>query len=350
VPRCTRKGCGREFSEDGAESCTFHPGAPVFHEGLKSWSCCSEVYKPVLDFDEFMKIPVGCTQTERHTDEAPRVEAPKPTSSTNLTMTTDTDGQEVYSSGPSTAPKQTIQNQPIEAVATAPVRAPVVEEEDDLSTPVGVGTACKHKGCSVSFVSDEVNRIGDGEGTVCTYHPSPPIFREGSKGYLCCKRRVLEFDEFLKIEGCKTGRHLFAIKDLKPETEQLTTCRIDHYQTPRQVIVSVFGKGADKELSKVTFTADTLEVDLFLPSRKRFTKTWTLYGPIEASASSFKILGTKLEIVLAKGDARSWPSIAALDAGNTNFVPQLAFSAGGGRGTVGGKEMVLDQHNKASRS
>lgn len=117
----------------------------------------------------------GCTQTERHTDEAPRVEAPKPSSSANLTMTTDSDGQEVYSSGPSTAPKpkQPIHNQPLEAVATAPVRAPVVEEEDDLNTPVSVGTACKHKGCSVSFVSDEVNRIGDGEGTVCTYHPSP---------------------------------------------------------------------------------------------------------------------------------------------------------------------------------
>jgi len=29
------------------------------------------------------------------------------------------------------------------------------------------------------------------------------------QGYLCCKRRVLEFDEFLKIEGCQIGRHCF---------------------------------------------------------------------------------------------------------------------------------------------
>lgn len=35
------------------------------------------------------------------------------------------------------------------------------------------------------------------------------IFHEGSKGYLCCKRRVLEFDEFMKIAGCTTGKHLF---------------------------------------------------------------------------------------------------------------------------------------------
>ncbi|KAJ7043183.1 hypothetical protein C8F04DRAFT_1073915 [Mycena alexandri] len=344
MPRCTRKGCGREFSEDGAESCTFHPGAPVFHEGLKSWSCCSEVYKPVLDFDEFMKIP-GCTQTERHTDEAPRVEAPKPTSSTNLTMTTDTDGQEVYSSGPSTAPKQTIQNQPIEAVATAPVRAPVVEEEEDLSTPVSVGTACKHKGCSVSFVSDEVNRIGDGEGTVCTYHPSPPIFREGSKGYLCCKRRVLEFDEFLKIEGCKTGRHLFAIKDLKPETEQLTTCRIDHYQTVDRVHVSIFAKQADKERSQVNFEQTQISFDLYLPGSKRFTKTVELFGPIDPGASSFTFFGTKVELNLKKQDNRSWTILerATQDLGNIS----LTFGVGGRTGTIGAKETVLDATNKA---
>lgn len=42
------------------------------------------------------------------------------------------------------------------------------------------------------------------------HHPGAPIFHEGSKGYSCCKRRVLEFDEFMKIEGCSTrDKHLF---------------------------------------------------------------------------------------------------------------------------------------------
>ena len=31
----------------------------VFHEGLKSWSCCNTVNKPVLDFEEFTKITVS---------------------------------------------------------------------------------------------------------------------------------------------------------------------------------------------------------------------------------------------------------------------------------------------------
>lgn len=31
----------------------------VFHEGLKSWSCCKEKNKPVMEFDQFMAIPVS---------------------------------------------------------------------------------------------------------------------------------------------------------------------------------------------------------------------------------------------------------------------------------------------------
>lgn len=83
---------------------------------------------------------------------------------------TESGGQEVYSSGPSKAAAP-VQNQPRAAVAAPAPRPTLVEEEDDLSIPVSAGTACKHTGCSVAFVSDEVNRLGDGEGTVCTYHP-----------------------------------------------------------------------------------------------------------------------------------------------------------------------------------
>ncbi|KAJ7871399.1 hypothetical protein B0H14DRAFT_2723887 [Mycena olivaceomarginata] len=308
MPVCTRNGCRREFSESGdaSEACTFHPGSAVgntaktdiltlklihcryFTRGFKSWSCCSEVYKPVFEFDEFMKIP-GCTQTERHTAEAPKVEAPKPSASANLTMT-ESGGQEVYSSGPSKAAAPP-------AVAAPAPRPTLVEEEDDLSIPVSAGTA-------VAFVSDEVNRIGDGEGTVCTYHPQSPIFHEGSKvrvcsaacssinpgfqGYLCCKRRVLEFDEFMKIEGCKKGRHLFAVKDAKPETEQMTT-----------VHVSIFAKKADKERSQVTFEENQISFDLYLPDSKRFAKAVPLFGPIDPAASSSSLN-------LKKQDNRSW--------------------------------------------
>lgn len=58
---------------------------------------------------------------------------------------------------------------PVEA---NPAPAPTLEL-DDLNTSVEVGAPCRRKGCSTAFVSDEVNRQGDGEGTVCHYHPLP---------------------------------------------------------------------------------------------------------------------------------------------------------------------------------
>lgn len=111
-----------------------------------------------------------------------------------------------------------------------------------------------------------------------------------------------------------------------------------------------------------------MHVDLLLPGQKRFTKTFNLYGPINPSASTFTLLGTKCEVMLAKADGRSWPSITALDPSlASNFVAQLAFSAGmssslsivllpadlirtgGERGTTGAKDMVLDATNTNSR-
>lgn len=195
-----------------------------------------------------------------------------------------------------------------------------------------------------------------------------------------------------------------AKKEASAEREQ-QVCRVDHYQTLDKVIVSVFGKGADKAESKVVFeaeqvslagfatppspsppadarspTSDTtppapyhllhptplfnsttslhpthplfvspqMSVDLLLPSHKRFTKTFPLFGPIDPTVSTYTVLGTKTEIILAKADARSWPSITP-PADGANFVAQLAFSAGGGRGTVGAKEMVLDEGNRLGR-
>lgn len=41
-----------------------------------------------------------------------------------------------------------------------------------------------------------------------------------------------------------------------PQTEELTDCRIDHYQTPVNVNVSVFAKNVDKERSTVTFESE----------------------------------------------------------------------------------------------
>jgi hypothetical protein len=103
-----------------------------------------------------------------HTDEAPEVPAPAIKTSSidsKLIIKEAKDGAEVYSTG---APKFASPKPSI----PPPVEAPVVEDEDDLDVPVTPGTVCKRKSCGATFVSDEVNRIGDGDETICTYHPA----------------------------------------------------------------------------------------------------------------------------------------------------------------------------------
>ena len=64
MPKCCNNGCtNRDYieEENTETSCIFHPGGPIFHEGLKGWSCCK---KRVIDFNEFLSIK-GCT-TGKH--------------------------------------------------------------------------------------------------------------------------------------------------------------------------------------------------------------------------------------------------------------------------------------------
>jgi len=259
-------------------------------------------------------------------------------------METNADGQEVYSTpgpGRNGATPQTLN---IDSIAAVPPLL-YVEEVDDISVQVDVDTPCQRRGCNVKFVSNEENRLGDGEGTVCTYHAAPPLFREGSKGYLCCKRRVLEFDEFLKIKGCKTGKHLFVPKKTQNNNQELITCRIDHYQTPSQVHVSVFAKQTDEAASTVRFDDSKVYLDLVMPASKRFQRTLDLYGPINAEASKYTHFGTKVELVLAKADTRSWALLEKSQQAPAGY--NLTFGVGGRTGTIGAKEVVLGRDNQS---
>ncbi|KAF8590425.1 chord-domain-containing protein [Ramaria rubella] len=337
MPKCSRNGCGQDYEEssNSSTSCHYHSGAPVFHEGLKSWSCCSDVNRPVLDFESFMAIS-GCSEGS-HTQERPKPQPPTSGGS---------NGRETYSTTLAEgtrieASTSTITN----SVMTSQPAAVILEEEDDVSIPVTEGTPCRRRGCNAKFVSDEKSRLDDGGDSVCTYHPAPPLFREGSKGYLCCKRRVLEFDEFLKIQGCKVGKHLFSPKQTQTsQAEELITCRIDHYQTPTQVHVSVFAKQVDKNASSIRLEDSKVYLNLIMAGSKRFQRTLDLYGLIDPSASKSTFFGTKVELVLAKADMRSWLLLEKTNHSTAGM--NLTFGVGGRTGTIGGKEIVLSDDNK----
>ena len=90
------------------------------------------------------------------------------------------------------------------------IAAARIEEQDDetMSESLVKGSRCKRRGCEVDW--DGETR----EGEECWFHPGAvrlslfvvravetdrndqPEFREGSKGYGCCSRRVLDFDDF----------------------------------------------------------------------------------------------------------------------------------------------------------
>jgi hypothetical protein len=82
------------------------------------------------------------------------------------------------------------------------------------------------------------------------------------------------------------------------------------------VIASFFLKKIDKEKAKVEFQERELVLDLPTtdsPVPKRYKAPVPLYAAIDTAKSTFKILGTKLEVSLAKADGTSWPVLRSDD-------------------------------------
>jgi hypothetical protein len=147
---------------------------------------------------------------------------------------------------------------------------------------------------------------------------SPPIFHEGSKGYTCCKRRVLEFDEycrlvdeidyrFLKIPGCTISAHRFLSPPIAQETIETVHCREDFYQTQQTCVLAIFAKKIDSSTVSVTFAPRELNVSFDFEPRKRYTSTIPLYDEIDPDNSRFEVLSMKLEITMKKANGVSWP-------------------------------------------
>ncbi|KAK3022187.1 hypothetical protein RJ639_047009 [Escallonia herrerae] len=207
--QCQRIGCNATFTEDdNAEgSCTYHE-SPIFHDGMKEWSCCK---KRSHDFSEFLNIP-GC-KTGRHTVEKPLLTkatpaAKKPSPATApATNSSSKEGcsrcrQGFFCSDHGSQASDT----------NTKVSSPVpVESNTDLQgalpTPVkrivniNEPQICKNKGCGQTF------KEKDNHDTACNYHPGPAIFHDRIRGWNCCDVHVKEFDEFMSIPPCTKGWH-----------------------------------------------------------------------------------------------------------------------------------------------
>ncbi|RKF56979.1 Cysteine and histidine-rich domain-containing protein 1 [Erysiphe neolycopersici] len=307
--KCVRLSCGKFFT-DTEEPCFYHPEPPIFHEGkkeiltaiLQGWKCC----KPrVLTFDEFLSI-TPCTKG-RHstTDLPPVIEKDCGTAETVSTQV-----------APLKARVSAIQNTVLSTQQLQPE-----SEDDDPDLTILLGSICKRRSCGEKYNG------GSRCNELCCYHPGVPIFHEGSKGYTCCKRRVLEFDEFMKIVGCKTkNKHLFVgsrknksakttgeeyIDSVRWVSSTSRNLRHDFYQTSNTVIASFFLKNIEKTQSRIEFGNSELVLNLITTDAlpKCYKKKIPLFSSINTDASTYQILGTKLEVKLAKTNASSWPTL-----------------------------------------
>lgn len=135
----------------------------------------------------------------------------------------------------------------------------------------------------------------------------------------------MEFDEFMKIEGCKKkDKHLFvgSKKDSREE-EKVAAVRHDFYQTLTSVIASLYLKRIDKERAKIDFSSPTtVTLDLPTADNKRYQTEIPLFGQINTEQSKAKIMGTKLELTLVKSDGLSWPTLRS-DEQRTSEIIQV---------------------------
>jgi hypothetical protein len=60
---------------------------------------------------------------------------------------------------------------------------------------------CSRKGCLKKYADSE------NSDTACFYHDGKPMFHDVKKGWTCCNVIVYDWDEFMKIQGCKVGSH-----------------------------------------------------------------------------------------------------------------------------------------------
>ncbi|XP_059046312.1 cysteine and histidine-rich domain-containing protein morgana [Achroia grisella] len=300
--QCYNRGCGQLFdpNKNDKDECSHHPGAPVFHDAYKGWSCCN---KKSVDFTEFLNIK-GCT-TSKHSN----VKPPEPE---KKGLDKNLEQKEVIEIR---APIQTPQ------IPRPPFETPLVQLKPQIADSlkaevqktvqkvtlasdgdIPIGTTCKNGGCNVSYEGPQTNEL------VCTYHPGCPIFHEGLKFWSCCQKRTTDFNTFLSQPGCTTGFHKWTKEGPAAGTVK---CRWDWHQTPDYVIVSVYAKKYDPTTSYVKLNPIRLDTKLVFKEEGNatFELDLELRGVIDVENSTASMLGTKVEIKLKKAEPGAWSKL-----------------------------------------
>ncbi|XP_068612039.1 cysteine and histidine-rich domain-containing protein 1 isoform X2 [Brachionichthys hirsutus] len=315
---CYNKGCGVTFDadENKDDSCLFHPGFPIFHDALKGWSCCK---KRTTDFSEFLSIQ-GCTRG-RHSNERPQ-EPLRPEVSSDKGGTKPTNGPEIIYQGPKSAEKLQKERPRSDEAKTkltpkvSPSLVQVLEKQDNSrkaenekreSQTVMPGTRCKNAGCKTAYQGPETDT------QVCVHHPGGPVFHEGYKSWSCCCIKTVDFNAFLDQKGCTSAIHRWIPKQDKKKV----ACRHDWHQTGSRVVVTIYAKNANPELSCIEANRTVLTCQIQFEDNKIFKRDFRLWGVVNVKKSSANMVPSKVEITLFKADEVAWGKLE-----DPNFKPE----------------------------
>jgi len=118
-------------------------------------------------------------------------------------------------------------------------------------------------------------------------------------------------------------RRCVSERNIHDQTLMIADYRHDFYQTPTNVIASLFLKNINKERAVVNFSSKTtVTLDLPTTDNKRYKTEIPLYGSIDTAESKYKIMGTKLELTLFKSEGQSWPTLRS-DEQRTSEIIQV---------------------------
>ena len=194
---CKNNGCKKKYSEseNNNDACCFHPGLPIFHDCKKGWTCCQVI---VYDWDEFQKIK-GC-QVGPH--------VPK-----DLNQVKPNDQSEFFQSKTVTDAQQSLVN--VESEVKPVVKSidefnstqkEIQESKTEIPKSIIITASgkykCSNKGCNKEYTEEENIESS------CSFHSGQPIFHDLKKYWSCCKKETWDWDEFVKLPTCQTGKHV----------------------------------------------------------------------------------------------------------------------------------------------
>ena len=296
---CYNKGCTQRFLEEdnNISACKFHPGEPIFHEGLKGWSCCS---RRTTSFSDFLEFP-GC---ERGPHNPFKPDPPKKEEMEELPDLAPVAISEQRVAVPVPAPRPT---EPAILVSLpAKVDKPLLKalELSKLSEPAvpaeNKTQRCQNGGCKA------VRRDGESMEGDCVYHSGTAIFHEGLKFWSCCMKKTSVFEEFLSQPGCTMGTHKWVF-GLNPSSSLI---KFDHFQRGNNIVITFYGKLCDYYQCAVKASSTNLQIYLvFDGGKKVFDKLFELYSTVIPEKSAVEYLKAKVEVILCKDAPMHWPQL-----------------------------------------